>query len=459
VNAPLLVQFVFHPASQEASAVADYLHQVLNADPSVPGLKIPTCFMPVGGSSDPPAPQLASEADQVFVVLLADDVLAAAALEGGSNGFSWGEYLAQLRTITEATGQRFVPVQFTPHAFPIDSRLDDANFLPAWATEDRGERNKLIARRLVHLLIRRLRPRSGGEDAKPLTIFLSHAKQDVERDPHVVNALLDYLKASQPEAVWFDSGDISPGSRFAKAIENGLRDAALLAVVTDSYSSRMWCRKEVLLAKTSGCPVLVVDAIQEQVPRSFPYLGNTPVIRWNGNPHDVVDLLLREALRHTYAESALEQRKNEGDVILPTSPELLTLVPHKKVQSVLYPDPPLDRDELGILAHTGVCVETPLQRHARVCGDSGKNVLVGLSVSEADDLQSFGLRLVHLESVYLELSRYLLLAGVRLAYGGHLREDGYTRRLANLLHEPILESHREGPNPLQSARQLVVYQP
>jgi hypothetical protein len=45
----------------------------------------------------------------------------------------------------------------------------------------------------------------------------------------------------------------------------------------------------------------------------------------------------------------------------------------------------------------------------------------------------------------LELSRYLLVAGVRLAYGGHLRADGYTMRLADLLRDPIVEQLRGEP--------------
>jgi len=43
---PLMVQFVHHPGSKEAEDVAVYLHSILNDDPAVPGLRIPTCFIP-----------------------------------------------------------------------------------------------------------------------------------------------------------------------------------------------------------------------------------------------------------------------------------------------------------------------------------------------------------------------------------------------------------------------------
>jgi hypothetical protein len=460
---PVLVQFEFHPASQEAAAAAEYLHEVLNADPAVPGLQIPTTFTPDDGSGEPPEPAVATEADRVVVVLLADDHLAAAARKKTKCGTTWGEYATKLRSLTEAAGHRFMPVQLTEGAWPIDNRLEDTNFLRAWAIDGVEERRKFIARRLVHLLIRRLRPRPDNEDAPPVTIFLSHTKLDLEHEPRVVKSLLAHLTATQPEKTWFDSGDISTGSRFAHAIEKGVKETALLAVVTDSYSSRSWCRKEVLFAKHYQRPVVIVDAVQERETRRFPYSGNTPVIRWKAqNAQDVVDLLLREVLRHAYAEESLKQRKREGDVVLPAGPELVTIVHHRKDKDqpvVLYPDPPLGPEELEVLERTGVRVETPLQRHALAHDLRGCNLTVALSVSGAEDLGRYGLRTAHLDSILLDLSRYLLVAGVRLAYGGHLGPDGYTLRVADLLRDPIVEQLRGTPMKEQAAPELVTYLP
>jgi hypothetical protein len=442
---PLLVQFEFHPASTEASAAADYLHAVLNADPAVPGLQIPTVFSPDDDSGEPPEPKIADEAHRVLVVLLADDHLAAGARQKAKSGRSWGDYAVQLRAHAEAGGHRFMPVQLTEHGYPVDKRLDNISFLRAWAFDTAEERHKFIARRLVHLLIRRLRPsdRHQHEDAAAATIFLSHAKADLEKEPGVVKSLLQHLTAEHPENMWFDSGDIASGSRFGKEIENGVKDTALLAVVTDAYSSREWCRREVLLAKQNQRPVVIVDAVQVQETRRFPYSGNTPVIRWQpGRAQDVVDLLLRESLRHAYAEENLKLRQREGDDLLFAGPELLTIVHRDKDTPVLYPDPPLGIEELDVLSHTGVSVETPLERHARAHDLRSRGLLVALSVSEAEDLKRFGLRQVHLDAVFLELSRYLLVAGLRLAYGGHLGKKGYTDQLATLVRDPVIDQLR-----------------
>ena len=77
-----------------------------------------------------------------------------------------------------------------------------------------------------------------------------------------------------------DSGDIPAGSRFAEEIEEGVEDSSLLCVLTDNYSTREWCRKEIILAKQHQRPVVVIAAFNRQEVRSFPYLGNLPVLRW-----------------------------------------------------------------------------------------------------------------------------------------------------------------------------------
>ncbi|MBN1608514.1 MAG: TIR domain-containing protein [Polyangiaceae bacterium] len=445
---PVVVQFEFYTASPDAAAMAEYLRTVINDDAAVPGLRIPTSFTPDDHSFMPPEPRLSEEGDRVLVVLLADDQLVAHARTGRSGGITWGDYAVKLRQLCDASpNHRLLPVSLSTFAWPIDTRLKDLNFLRAFDEPDEEQRKKLVARRMLHLLIRRLRPHATDEDAPPVTIFLSHAKIDVDKQPGVVNSLLDYLKAKQPERTWFDSGDIASGSRFAKAIEDGVTDSALLAVVTDAYSSRSWCRREVLFAKRHLRPFVIVDALQEREIRRFPYAGNAPVLRWRDDPRDVVDSLLRETLRHAYAEGMLRQRARPGDDIMPSGPELVTVVHRDKAKPVLYPDPPLGTEELAVLSLAGVTVETPLERHARAYDLRAQQLLVALSVSESEDLPRFGLRKPHLDDVLLEISRYLLVAGVRLAYGGHLGSAGYTVRLADLLYDPTIEQLRRGPDP------------
>ena len=221
---PLLVQFEFHPASAEAAAIAEYLRAVINDDAAVPGLRIPTTFTPDDYSLMPPAPKLSEEADRVVVVLLADDQLVNHARTGRSGGITWGDYAVRLRDLcNESTGHRFLPVSLSSFAWPVDQRLNKLNFLRAFDEPNDEERKKLVARRMLHTLIRRLRPHPTNEDAPPTTIFLSHAKIDVGKQPNVVNSLLEYLKANQPEKTWFDSGDIA----FWVSVRQGYRRGRL----------------------------------------------------------------------------------------------------------------------------------------------------------------------------------------------------------------------------------------
>ena len=59
------------------------------------------------------------------------------------------------------------------------------------------------------------------------------------------------------------------------------QDSFVVAVVSDVYSRRVWCRWEAFRAKQQGMPIVVLDIVSDGQQRSVPYLGNTPVVRCN----------------------------------------------------------------------------------------------------------------------------------------------------------------------------------
>ena len=434
---PLVIQLEYHPDSAASSRLAQELDAELCSDDSGVPLGIQTVLTPA--QKVPPDPMLAPEGHRHLVVALADDHFAADATQPSLSG-TWLGYLIGLYRATESSPDaRFMPVQLTEHAWPLAEELEELNFLRAWSLNGAEKRRALIKRRIVHLALRRLEtPSQQDEDGAPLTVFVSHTKLDLEREPRVVRSLVAHHTATQPQKTWFDSGDIEVGSRFAAKIESGVKDAALLAILTDSFASRSWCRKEVLLAKRFQRPVVVVHAVQEGEPRSFPYLGNVPVVRWQNRAQNVIDALEREALRQRYATAVLEMEKEEDDVLLPVGPELLTLLGRGTDRTFLYPDPPLGEEELILIAETGARAQTPLERHANERQLATRGLSVAVSCSQSSDGRLYGSLPRHLESALLEISRYLLLAGVRLAYGGHLGSDGYTVKLADLLKDPLV---------------------
>jgi hypothetical protein len=243
--------------------------------------------------------------------------------------------------------------------------------------------------------------------------------------------MIEALKADQPIDAWVDAGDIPTGSPFARAIEQGVQGSSLLVVLTDAYAAREWCREEILLAKEHQRPVVVVDAVLGCEARSFPYLGNVPRIRWNGDPQAGIDLLLRETLRHLHVAALLDDECQPNDVVFARPPELATLVGQPAGTTVLYPDPPVGLGEQRRLARSGVAFTTPLQRLGAGRVLTGRTV--ALSMSESSDLAACGMDTLHLDACMTEVSRHLLIQGATLAYGGHLGKGGYTEALFELV--------------------------
>ncbi|MBC9911040.1 hypothetical protein [Chitinophaga varians] len=55
-----------------------------------------------------------------------------------------------------------------------------------------------------------------------------------------------------------------------------------------------------------------------------------------------------------------------------------------------------------------------------------KEVGIGISVSESEEFLELGFSDMHLKDITIELTRYLLVNGAKLVYGGDLRQGGYT---------------------------------
>ncbi len=60
---------------------------------------------------------------------------------------------------------------------------------------------------------------------------------------------------------------------------------------------------------------------------------------------------------------------------------------------------------------------------------------IAVSVSDNEDLEHLGLSIQHLKDVMIELARYIMLNGGTLLYGGHLKNEGYTKLFAELSYQ------------------------
>ncbi len=163
-----------------------------------------------------------------------------------------------------------------------------------------------------------------------------------------------------------------------KVIEDNIYNSCLIVIQTDKYSTREWCRREVLIAKLNNCPIIVVNCLNDKEDRSFPYMGNVPTIRWNlkknGRIIDIILTALYEMLKSLYNKGYLDNfckfwNISKNVFLSYRAPEILTCIitseeiNNQKDFIILYPDPPLGFEEINLLKRilTNVRFLTPTQ--------------------------------------------------------------------------------------------------
>lgn len=62
-------------------------------------------------------------------------------------------------------------------------------------------------------------------------------------------------------------------------------------------------------------------------------------------------------------------------------------------------------------------------------------IRIAVSVSDNEDLEHLGLSTQHLKDVMIELARYIMANGGTLLYGGHLKNEGFTKLFAELSYQ------------------------
>ncbi|KFA94155.1 TIR domain-containing protein [Archangium violaceum] len=471
----LALYVVWHPGAPavspppEAGQLAHALHAHFHRDARrllSRGLGIPVFFRGVPTTpGGPPADIPLDDAEHTVVILLIDDTFIIDP--------AWEQYALRLhqRVAGHAPGKHLLlPVQMGANRLELGTR--NAIRLTASAPLERERQLTLsITHELCRLLLGHQPARNGAGQtplsSAPVKLFLSHAKLDGQQ---LAEKLHQYLSSSRSIGVetFFDSRDIPAGSDFAQEIEGNVERSALVVLQTDAYSSRPWCRREVLTAKRLGCPVVVVNAITSEEERSFPYLGNTPSLRWEpqgaDRARDVLDMALREVLRATYMRFHLRSLQRMGWIpaqaeLQPRLPEVITcLAPSTLGASqedstlVVYPDPPLGQEELELLAEANprLRLSTPTALAMGGTFASGPRTLdkrkVALSTSESAELPGLGLEQEHLDVAWLEFVRHLLAAGSTVLYGGDLRSGGFTEALVDLVME-----HRRSARELEGS--------
>ncbi|MQU61409.1 TIR domain-containing protein, partial [Pseudomonas helleri] len=224
-----------------------------------------------------------------------------------------------------------------------------------------------FCRLLRHYLEHLTRPEEDEEALeaylKKVQVFLSHSKHD-QHGEEIARNIRSKLYNTPGMDSFFDVYDIPAGLNFQKVLIHKVRVSAMVAIHTDSYSSREWCRKEIIEAKRWHVPLVVVNSISELDERGFPYMGNVPVVRLEPGGADRIDFviarLLDEILKSFLwsCRTTLEQAAESHDpavIFVPRPPELISLASLPSEEDlpnpvIVYPDPPLSAEEERLFA-------------------------------------------------------------------------------------------------------------
>jgi hypothetical protein len=308
-----------------------------------------------------PLPIDLAEAETTAVIVLADETLV--------SNRDWLEYVRALAGRAEDVGlaARVFPVSMTTGVLSRLGMAEQALRWDHWGGSYEEKVRALISalayqfcRMLRHYLEHLMRP-AEEHDAleaylKKVQIFLSHSKHDGVGERMALK-IRDRLYAGTGLSGFFDVYDIPAGLKFDKVLLQKVRVSAMVAIHTDSYSSREWCRREIIEAKRWSVPLVVANSIDDLDERGFPYMGNVPVVRLDPNGEDRIDFvigrLMDEVLKDFLwkCQVKLAEGMHKDNVFyIPRPPELISLSAIPVDRDVLdpimvYPDPPLSKEE------------------------------------------------------------------------------------------------------------------
>ena len=364
---PLFALYVvWHPSNANGGQVADLLRRRFGRD----------CHRNVAGDSglsvlyrnQAPAGALAplpiewDEAETTTAVVLLDAALV--------DDRAWTDYVRELaqNTQTRDLTTRLIPVVMEPKG--LDLRLEEqALRWDRWKGSHPEREQRLVSsltyefsRMLRHRLSLLRRPETAeaplASYLEKIQVFISHSKHDNDGEA-VARRIRNWLHKHSALASFFDVLDIPAGSPFQKVLLHEIETSIVMALHTDSYSCREWCRREVIEAKRRHVPMIVVDCLRDTDQRGIPYMGNVPIVRMNPDQQDrqgridaVIECLLAEVFRTYLWRCRVERFKDAYPQVLFTArpPELILLAALQELQggrdsTIVYPEPLLGTDE------------------------------------------------------------------------------------------------------------------
>ncbi len=198
-----------------------------------------------------------------------------------------------------------------------------------------------------------------------LKFFVSHAKIDGIPMALSLLSLLDRLRkvdSGGGHEYFYDVEHLRVGENWKKRLELEAKRSVLIALRTEEYEQRYWCRQEYLWAEEMGVPILVVDLRHRQFHEGsrLPF-GTAPKVRvQDGNLIRVVFQAMASHLKALRIESGIphdphdpERSFRDRSIVLSRRPSeisldgaLRALESHRKSNDhrramIIYPNPKL----------------------------------------------------------------------------------------------------------------------
>ena len=301
----LVVYIVWHPSFATGPAVAKALYdhfrrQLFENVAGGTGLSVIYRSTPPEGAAAPLSIDF-DEGETAAVVVLFDNAFA-----GDESYMAWLTETAG-RAEAKGLGVRVFPVAMDA-GLASSGLAEQAIRWDKWVEIEEGARTRRLVSslsyqfaRMLRSYLERLRHPTDEEEAlerylKKVQVFLSHSKWDSDGTriaKEIRRALFD---GNEGLSSFFDVHDIAPGLRFDKVILNQVRVSAVVAIHTDSFSSREWCRREIIEAKRASVPLVVANCLADLDERGFPYMGNVPVVRMDPAHADRIEYVIGRLL-------------------------------------------------------------------------------------------------------------------------------------------------------------------
>ena len=435
---PLAVHFVWHPNDNINTTIMDF-RRYLTRDIDRPfsrELNIPTFLYSSQKRLHPPSnsPKKLAKKDVIFLFLSANTLMIP----------SWKEYI---NSLPERKNYHLVPVAVEHEGIghTSEGRLKSLNCIRMFEWNEDFKKEYAIfylSHELYRFGLKNINLLESGIDSS-IRLFLSHAKKGDTGLKHA-KAIKKFIDNSNMQG-FFDVNDISSGFKFDEEIEKHIKRSTLIAIESDTYSTRYWCQREILTAKREKRPIILVNSLEEYEDRVFPAASNIPCVHITAEPLNDKDILriliaaLLETIRFEHARKLLTYYRtqkwiDQNDVIFARPPEIQQIVEilkkNKKSNNLVicYPEPPLYKEETEWADYFNITVSTPLWSSDKK-SYKNKKFRIGLSIADyqPDGYDKQNQDLDELKRFSQSLARHLLANKHTLIYGGDLRNDGFTQ--------------------------------